>query len=309
MERILLGLWTLLINPRRIARSTVILKPSTLLQFHLALVGRKYRLLFSSRKKRRSGQKGPSGELIRAILEMKRRNPRHGCPKIALFISRVFGVEIDKDVVRRVLAKHNRPNSTDSGPSWLTFIGNARDSLWSVDLFRCESIRLKSHWVMVVMDQFTRRIVGFAVQAGDIDGVALCRMFNRAISGMGAPVYLSSDHDPLFTFHRWQANLRILEVEEIKTIPYVPISHPFIERLIGTIRREYLDHVLFWSEDDLARKLEEFRTYYNGYRVHSALNGETPSGMAGHPVLGGARLDAYQWRSHCRGLFQTPTAA
>lgn len=162
---------------------------------------------------------------------------------------------------------------------------------------------------MVVMDQFTRRIIGFGIHTGDIDGVAVCRMFNRAISRMGVPKYLSSDHDPLFTFHRWQANLRILEMEEIKSIPYVPISHPFIERLIGTIRREYLDHVLFWGEIDLARKLEEFRTYYNGYRVHSALNGETPSGMAGHPVLGGARLDAYQWRSHCRGRFQTPMAA
>jgi transposase InsO family protein len=162
---------------------------------------------------------------------------------------------------------------------------------------------------MLVMDQFTRRIIGFGIHAGDIDGAALCRMFNRAISGMGVPKRLSSDHDPLFIFHRWQANLRILDVEEIKTIPYVPISHPFIERLIGTIRREYLDYVLFWSEMDLARKLEEFRTYYNGYRVHSALNGETPSGMSGHPVLGGARLDAYQWRSHCQGLFHTSMAA
>jgi hypothetical protein len=55
---------------------------------------------------------------------------------------------------------------------------------------------------------------------------------------------------------------------DIKTISYVLISHPFIERLIGTIRREYLDNLLFWGERDLARKLEEFRTYYHGHRVH-----------------------------------------
>jgi len=64
---------------------------------------------------------------------------------------------------------------------------------------------------MVVMDQFTRRIIGFGIHAGDIDGAALCRMFNRAISGMGVPKRLSSDHDTLFIFHRWQANLRILD--------------------------------------------------------------------------------------------------
>jgi hypothetical protein len=84
-------------------------------------------------------------------------------------------------------------------------------------------------------------------------------MFNQIIAGKSLPRYLSSDHDPLFRFHRWLANLRILEVEEIKSIPYVPVSHPFVERLIGTIRREFLDHVLIWNAVDLGRKLEEIR--------------------------------------------------
>jgi putative transposase len=58
-------------------------------------------------------------------------------------------------------------------------------------------------------------------------------MFNQIIAGKALPRRLSSDHDPLFRFHRWRANLRTLEVEEIKSIPYVPMSHPFVERLIG----------------------------------------------------------------------------
>ena len=82
------------------------------------------------------------------------------------------------------------------------------DSLWSVDLFRAESILLKSHWVLIVMDVVTRRIIGFAVQAVAVDGPALCRMFHRAVSGQPLPQRLSYDHDPLFEFHRWQANLR-----------------------------------------------------------------------------------------------------
>ncbi|MHB8455812.1 MAG: hypothetical protein ACYDDO_14215 [Acidiferrobacterales bacterium] len=69
------------------------------------------------------------------------------------------------------------------------------------------------------MDPFTRRIIGFAVQAGDIDGPILCRMFNQAVSRMGAPRSLSTDHDPLFTFHRWWVNLRILGIEQINRIP------------------------------------------------------------------------------------------
>jgi hypothetical protein len=101
----------------------------------------------------------------------------------------------------------------------------------------CESATLRTHWVLLVIDQYTRRIIGFAVHAGPVDGIALCRMFNRAIRGQTAPKYLSSDNDSLFTFYRWLANLRIMNVTEVKTIPYIPLSHPSIERLIGTVRR------------------------------------------------------------------------
>jgi hypothetical protein len=109
------------------------------------------------------------------------------------------------------------------------------------------------------MDQYTRRIIGFGIHAEAVDGRALCRMFNRAIGCQTVPKYLSSDHDPLYRFHQWQANLRVLDVTEVKTVPYVPLSHPFIERLIGTIRREFLDHVLFWTAADLESKLSAFR--------------------------------------------------
>ena len=79
----------------------------------------------------------------------------------------------------------------------------------------------------------TRRIIGFGIHAGIVNGEALCRMFKLAIRGVTTlPRYLSSDHDPLYRFHQWEANLRILGVGEIKTVPYVPWSHPFIERVI-----------------------------------------------------------------------------
>ncbi|MBX3306230.1 MAG: DDE-type integrase/transposase/recombinase [Nitrospira sp.] len=153
--------------------------------------------------------------------------------------------------MRRVLAMHVRPESDHHRPSWLTFIGHIKDSLWRVDLFRCESLLLTSHWVMVMMDVCTRRLIEFSAAAADIDGVSVYRMFTRAIAGHAPPKHRSSDHDPLFTFHRWRVALRSLEVDEIKTLPQVPSSHPFVERLIGTIRREYLDHVFFWNVDDL----------------------------------------------------------
>ena len=241
---------------------------------------------------------------------MKRRNSRFGCPRIAQEINKAFGLNIDKDVVRRVLEKHYRPGpDSGNGPSWLTFIGHLKDSLWSIDFFRCESILLNTHWVLVVMDQFTRRIIGFGVHAGDVDGVALCRMFNTAISTKGVPKYLSSDNDPLFLYDQWQANLRILCVDEIKTVPYTPLSHPLIERLIGTIRREFLDHTLFWNAVDLERKLADFQRYYNHHRAHSSLGGDTPSEICGDRVTQPATLHTYVWEKHCASLFQLPVAA
>jgi len=152
-----------------------------------------------------------------------------------------FHIEIDKDVVRRILARHYRPGQDSAGPSWLTFF-RMKDRLWSMDLFRCESATLRTHWVLVVMDQCTRRIIGFGVHAGSVD------------------------------------------VTEIKSIPYVPLSHPFVERLIGTIRREYLDQTLFWTTADLENKLLDFRTYFNNHRTHNSLEGRTPDTPVSRPI-------------------------
>ena len=308
-DRIIAGLSTLFIRPSRLVRTAVVLKPSTLLAFHATLVKRKYRHLFSPKRLGKPGPKGPSPELVTAIVETKRRNPSWGCRRIAQQLSLVFGVEIDKDIVRRVLAKHFRPDPGAHGPSWLTLLGHSKDSLWSVDLFRWESLILRSHWVLVVMDQFTRRIIGFGIHAGTVDGPVLCRMFGQAIRGSGPPKYVSNDNDPLFRFHRWKANLRILEVTEVKTVPHVPLSHPFVERLVGTVRREYLDHVPFWSASDLRRKLHHFKEFYNHQRCHYALDGETPTATNRKPQSKVIDLRSYRWQSHCRGLYHLPVAA
>src|SRR5271169_3718455 len=306
-DRILAGLLALLVRPTRLLRSAIVLKPSTLLALHKAMRKRKYRMLFSLDRRAKPGPKGPSAELVHAVVEMKQRNPKWGCPRIAQQIASAFNIQIDKDVVRRILDHHYRPGQNSSGPSWLTFLGHMKDSLWSMDLFRCESATLRTHWVLVVMDQFTRRIIGFGVHAGTVDGVALCRMFNRAIRGQrGMPRYLSSDNDPLYRFHQWHANLQILEVTEIKSIPYVPLSHPFVERLIGTLRREFLDHTLFWTTADLENKLLDFRTYFNNHRTHSSREGQTPDTPLSRPI---ANLHSFQWQPHCRALYQTPVAA
>ena len=151
-DRLLCGFGALFLSPGRIRKVAIGLRPSTLLTFHQALVRGKYRRLFSSSARpKKPGPKGPSESLIRAIVELKSRNPRFGCPRIARIISQTFGVDIDKNIVHRVLAKRSRPAPGGTGPSWLSFVGHTTDSLWSVDLLRCASIVLQRDWVRVVM--------------------------------------------------------------------------------------------------------------------------------------------------------------
>ena len=128
-DRLLCGFGSLFLSPGRIRKLAIVARPSTLLAFHAALVRRKYRRLFSSRPRpKKPGPKGPSAALIQAIVELKSRNPQFGCPRIAHILTRTFGVDVDKNVVSRVLAKHYRPRSGGNGPSWLSFIGHTTNS-------------------------------------------------------------------------------------------------------------------------------------------------------------------------------------
>lgn len=129
---------------------------------------------------------------------------------------------------------------------------------------------------------------------------------NQATAKHGWPNRISSDNDPLFLYHRWKANLRVLEIEEIKSLPHVPMSHPFIERLIGSVRRELLDHTFFWTAADLENKLHAYQCYFNEHRCHSSRNGATPADKMDGKIID---IKDYRWGKYCRGLFDLPAAA
>ena len=159
---------------------------------------------------------------------------------------------------------------------------------------------------MDIDNDVMRRIIGFGIHRGTVDGPSLRSMFERAIQGQALPKSLSTDHDPLYRFPQWQANLGVLEVMEIKSVPYVPLSHPFVERLVGSLRREYPDRTLFWTTADLEAKLREFQKYFNEQRTVARLEGRLPnSGRPGSPIS----FASYRWQKHCRGLYQTPITA
>jgi len=308
-DRLILGVFSQYINPKRLCRLAILIKPTTLMKLHKLFVTRKYRLLFSNKSYKKPGRIGPAQEIIDLVLKYKINNPRFGYLRIAMQISNQFGIAVSSDTVRRILNKYYKPDPNHkNGPSWLTFLGHTKDSLWSIDLFRVESINLMSYWVMVIMDQFTRRIIGFAVHKGDVNGISLCCMFNKIITNRKLPKYLSTDNDPIFKFGRWQANLRILEIEHIKSVPYTPISHPFVERLIRTIREELLYNLLIWNACDLQKKLDNYQDFFNSHRSHSALNALTPENKStGNKEV--ICINNYKWKKYLNGLVQLPMAA
>ncbi len=308
-DRVVLAFCSLLISPNRLSKLAIGVAHSTLLKFHKALVKKKYSILFSAKSKGKPGPKGPSQELINLIVSIKQKNPKYGYPRISMLASEVLKRPIDDELVRRILAKYFKP-APGGGPSWLSGIGQKRDALWSVDLFRVESLCLRSYWIMVVMDQWSRGIIGFSVHQGILDGGAVGRMFYEVMSKSGRkPKYVSTDHDPLFRYSTWSTNLEFDGIKEIKTVPNIPWSHPFIERVIGTIRREYLNDIVFFCKPYLERKLFEFARYYNEARVHYSLDGATPSKKVSGRGLDKIALSNYEWRSYCGGRYQIPVPA
>lgn len=95
----------------------------------------------------------------------------------------------------------------------------------------------------------------------------------------------------------------------MKPIPFTPTSHPFVERLIKSVRSEMLDHTLFWSCEDLERKLNQYKEYFNQHRAHMSLDGQTPKQMSEKTKPNVIDMNIYRWKKHCNRLFYLPITA
>ncbi|MFK7827865.1 MAG: transposase [Oligoflexales bacterium] len=300
-DRLIFSFLAQFLPRNRLRKVAIIVSPSTILRFHRALVKKKYQILFTASNPKKRGPKGFGKDIIDLIIEIKKRNLSFGCPRIAMMVTNATGTRISEHTVRRILRRYFKPNG--GGPSWLTFLASQKDSLWSLDFFRVDSIALKSYWVMIVTDQFSREIVGIRTLGKVIQGSRVCHSFNNLISEIGRqPKYLSTDNDPVFNFHLWQINIEMMNIEQVNSIPGVPTSHPFIERCIGSTRREFLDNTLFWSQNDLDAKLKQFQKYFNESRPHYALGGLTPNGKIWK------HGNCFQFKNYCNGLFSVPMA-
>ena len=275
LDRFLCGFLVLFMHPRRIRKAAVVLKPATLTKFRRALQSRNYHRLFSSRKNAKPGPKGPSDDLVRVIVELKRRNARFGCPRIAQQINKAFGLNIDKDVVRRVLSKHYRPEHYDGGPSWVTFFRHMAESLWSISLFQRRSILPRILTSLIAIGQCTQRIIGYGVAGCHSDQTVFCSLLAAGIPVIETSKLLSPAHNPPFRHRRRRK--KCLGADRTQRLAIFPRAPPIMPRWIRTRRRYHRDYRSNCGAIVLETKHEALNNNHNLFLMTGPLVETRPS--------------------------------
>jgi transposase InsO family protein len=255
----------------------VIVKPDTVIAWHR----KGFRLFWTW--KVRHGQPGRPAvpkDVRELIRRMSRDNPLWGAPRIQGELLKL-GVDIGETSVGKYLVRGRKPPSQ----TWRTFLENHVKSMVSVDFFTVSTIRFQVLYVFLVLAHERRRILHFAVTAHPTAGWT-AQQLRDAFPWDTAPRYLLRDRDRIFG-DEFTKQVKDMGVEEVLSAPRSPWQRAYIERLIGTLRRECLDHVMVFNEASLYRHVKSFLAYYHESRTHLSLAKDTPEPRPVHsPDLG-----------------------
>jgi len=246
----------------------VIVKPETVIGWHR----KGFRLYWTWKSRRRIGGRPPVPREVRDLIRrMNRENPLWGAPRIHGELMKL-GFKISETTVSKYMARFPTPPSQ----TWRTFLWNHADCLASIDLFVLPTAAFRILFVIVVLHHERRRIVHFGVTANPTaDWVA--QQITEAFPWDTSPRYMIRDRDSVYGA-AVRAKVKAMDIEEVVTAPRSPWQNPFVERVIGSIRRECLDHVIVLNERHLRRILASYVDYYHGSRTHLSLEKDTPSG-------------------------------
>ena len=200
---------------------------------------------------------------------MSRANPLWGAPRIHGELQKL-GIEISQATVSKYVVRPNRPPSQ----TWRTFLDNHIRSLVSVDFFTVPTVTFKVLFVFVVLAHHRRRVVHCNVT--DTPTAAwTAQQIVEAFPWDTAPRYLLRDRDAVYGVV-FSSRVQALGIREVKAAPRSPWQNPYVERLIGTLRRECLDHVVVLNETHLRRLLRDYLAYYHRVRTHLSLEKDSP---------------------------------
>ncbi len=247
-------------------QALVIVSPNTVLRWQRRRF-REYWARLSARAV--AGRPRVSRQIRALVVRMAQANPLWGAPRIPGELQKL-GIDVAERTVSRLLPKRRSPLSQ----TWRTFPTNHVRDLVSIDFFAVPTACLRVLFVFVVLAHDRRRVLHFNVTEHPTAAWTAQRLVD-AFPDDSAPSYLLRDRDSVYG-HVFRQRLKGMGVGEVLTTPQSPWQNPFAERLIGSIRRECLNHVLVLGEQHLRRILTRYLAYYHQARTHLALDKDAP---------------------------------
>jgi transposase InsO family protein len=261
-----------------------IVKPDTVIRWHRA----GFRAYWRWKSRSRGGRPRTPAEIRQLIREMSIANPLWGAPRIHGELLKL-GIDVGQTTVAKYMAKRIRPPSQ----GWRTFLRNHADGIASMDLFVVPTVSFRLLYGLLILRHDRRQILGLGVTAHPTaDWIA--RQLTEACGWTAAPRYIIRDRDAVYgdIFIR---RLRAMGIRDRPTAARSPWQNGYAERLIGSIRRDCLDHVVIFGEQHLRHLLGSYQRYYNEARTHLSLGKDAPlsravqavGGIIAKPLLGG----------------------
>ena len=245
-------------------------EPDAVVRWHRSA----WRAYWRWKSRRRSGRPRIPAELRQLIVRIATEHPRWGAVRIVGEL-RALGFEVSARTVSRYRRQAlRRPPSQ----SWRTFLRNHASSIWAADLFTVQTLAFRTLYVLIVIDHDRRRIRHWTVTEHPIAPWIWQQMIEATAWGQ-QPGFLIRDRDRGYG-RDFIARARRLGIETILTPVHAPNANAIAERVIGTLRRECLDHVIAVNEQHLRRVLGEYVQHYNAMRPHRSLSLDSPEGRS-----------------------------
>ena len=249
----------------RILDALTIVEPETVIRWHRA----GFRSFWRWKSRRPAGRPSLPPEIRRLIREMSLANPLWGAPRNHGELLKL-GIDVGQTSVAKYMARRRGPPSQ----GWRTFLRNHLDGVASIDLFVVPTISFKLLYGLLILRHDRRRILWIGVTSSPT-AEWVARQVSEACGWEPVPDYLVRDRDRVYG-EAFTRRIRAMGIRDRPTAPRSPWQNGYAERLIGSIRRECLDHVIVFGERHLRHVLRAYQQYYNGTRTHLALAKDSP---------------------------------
>src|SRR5579864_6841746 len=260
----LIFVWLYRLSPS-LLDAAVIFTPETLVRWHRG----GFRLFWRWKSRRRPGRPPVPTGIRNLVRQMSRENPLWGAPRIHGELLKL-GIEIAQSSVAKYIERRRGPPSQ----GWKTFLRDHAPHIAAVDLFVVPTIGFRLLYGLVILRVGRRRLVWTNVTANPT-AEWIARQITEAFPWDQTPRYLIRDRDRAYGAVVTQ-RLQAMGIRDRPIAPRSPWQNAYVERVIGSIRRECLDHVIVFGEAHLRRTLSSYFTYYHQTRPHLSLKKDSP---------------------------------